>query len=153
MPFPKGKPQGRKIAGAAMQTARFLVYFISQYKTVGRKTYGDPHSGGGRVVGEPGLRHLERHLRPLQKLKDIAFTVVNGENASGVGLTPDQARRIYDAGADVVTLGNHTFGKMQIRDFLEDVPWLLRPANYTAGRRAGAAAFLRGTGSPSGSST
>ena len=62
--------------------------------------------------------------------------MVNGENASGVGLTPDQARRIYDAGADAVTLGNHTFGKMQIRDFLEDVPWLLRPANYT-GRAPG----------------
>ena len=90
----------------------------------------------GDVVGEPGLRHLERHLRPLQKLKDIAFTVVNGENASGVGLTPDQACRIYDAGADAVTLGNHTFGKMQIRDFLEDTPWLLRPANYT-GRAPG----------------
>ena len=45
----------------------------------------------GDIVGEPGLKHLERHLRPLQKLKNIAFTVVNGENASGVGLTPDQA--------------------------------------------------------------
>ena len=85
----------------------------------------------GDVVGEPGLKHLERTLRPLQKLKKISFTVVNGENASGVGLTPDQAWRMYDAGADVVTLGNHTFGKMQIRDFLDDTSWILRPANYT----------------------
>ena len=90
----------------------------------------------GDVVGEPGLRHLEKNLRPLKKLKDIAFTVVNGENASGVGLTPEQAWRIYDAGADAVTLGNHTFGKMQIRDMLEETPWLLRPANYT-GRAPG----------------
>lgn len=90
----------------------------------------------GDVVGEPGLRHLEKHLRPLQKLKQIHFTVVNGENASGVGLTPEQAQRIHDAGADAVTLGNHTFGKMQIRDFLDDTPWLLRPANYT-GRAPG----------------
>jgi len=90
----------------------------------------------GDIVGEPGLKHLERHLRSVQKLKNIAFTVVNGENASGVGLTPDQAWRIYDAGADAVTLGNHTYGKMQIRDFLDDVPWLLRPANY-AGRAPG----------------
>ena len=90
----------------------------------------------GDIVGEPGLKHLERHLRSLQKLKNISFTVVNGENASGVGLTPEQAWRIYDAGADAVTLGNHTFGKMQIRDFLDDVPWLLRPANY-AGRAPG----------------
>lgn len=37
----------------------------------------------GDVVMEPGLRHLERHLRPLKKLKNIAFTVVNGENAAG----------------------------------------------------------------------
>ena len=86
----------------------------------------------GDVVGEPGLRHLERHLRPLQKLKNIAFTVVNGENASGVGLTPRQARGMYDAGADVITLGNHTWNRIQIADFLEDDRYTLRPANYTS---------------------
>ena len=90
----------------------------------------------GDVVGEPGLRHLERVLRPLQKLKNISFTVVNGENASGVGLTRDQAERIRDAGADAVTLGNHAFGKAQIGDLLEDAAWLLRPANYS-GRAPG----------------
>ena len=90
----------------------------------------------GDVVGETGLAHLERHLRSVQKLKSIEFTVVNGENASGVGLTPEQAERIYDAGADVITLGNHTFGKMQIADFLDDAPYILRPANYT-GRAPG----------------
>jgi hypothetical protein len=86
----------------------------------------------GDVVGEPGLRHLEKHLRPLQKLKSIDFTVVNGENASGVGIMPEQAWRIYDAGADVVTLGNHTFGKMQLKPLLDEAGWLLRPANYAA---------------------
>ena len=50
----------------------------------------------GDVVGEAGLAHLERHLRPLQKLKNISFTVVNGENISGVGLTCKQAWRGYD---------------------------------------------------------
>ena len=90
----------------------------------------------GDVVGENGLAHLERCLRPLQRQKGAHFTVVNGENAAGVGLTPQQAWRIYDAGADAVTLGNHTFGKMQITELLEDVPWLLRPANYT-GRAPG----------------
>lgn len=90
----------------------------------------------GDVVGEQGLKHLERHLRNVKKLKNIHFTVVNGENASGVGLTPDQAWRIYDAGADAVTLGNHAFGKMQIKDFIDESKWLLRPANFT-GRMPG----------------
>lgn len=90
----------------------------------------------GDIVGEPGLRHLEAVLRPLQKLKNISFTVVNGENASGVGLTRDQAERMRDAGADAVTLGNHSYGKPQIKDYLDDTPWILRPANYS-GRAPG----------------
>ena len=95
----------------------------------------------GDVVGENGLAHLERCLRPLQRQKNVAFTVVNGENAAGVGLTTQQARRIYNAGADAVTLGNHTFGKMQITELLDEVPWLLRPANFT-GRAPGRGAAV-----------
>ena len=90
----------------------------------------------GEIVGEIGLRHLERQLRRLQKQEQIDFTVVNGENAAQVGVTPEQAWRMYDAGADVVTLGNHAFGKQQIADFLDDTPWMLRPANFT-GRAPG----------------
>ena len=86
----------------------------------------------GDVVGEEGLHHLRRHLRQVKKLKDIAFTVVNGENISGNGLTADQAEDLFAAGADVITLGNHTWGKVQIADYLEDNPYILRPANYTA---------------------
>lgn len=85
----------------------------------------------GDVVGEPGLVHLERSLRPLKRWKDVHFTVVNGENAAEHGVTPEQVERIYAAGADVVTLGNHTFGKPQIARRLEEDPYLLRPANYT----------------------
>lgn len=90
----------------------------------------------GDVVGEQGLAHLERNLRPVKKLKDIHFTVVNGENAAVTGITPEQTDRLYAAGADVVTLGNHTFGKPQIAARLEDDRYLLRPANYT-GRAPG----------------
>ena len=96
----------------------------------------------GDVVGENGLAHLERCLRPLQRQKNVAFTVVNGENAAGVGLTPQQARRIYNAGADAVTLGNHTFGKMQITELLDEVPWLLRPAHFTGRAPGRGAAFF-----------
>ena len=90
----------------------------------------------GDVVGEPGLKHLARHLRSVKRLKDVHFTVVNGENAAGTGITPDQVEALYTAGADVVTLGNHTFGKQQIARRLEEDPYLLRPANYT-GRAPG----------------
>ncbi|NCB63186.1 MAG: YmdB family metallophosphoesterase [Clostridia bacterium] len=86
----------------------------------------------GDVVGEQGLAFLEKHLRAVQRLHGVHFTVVNGENASGVGILPRQARQIYDAGADVVTLGNHTWNRIQIKDLVDDAPWLLRPANYTS---------------------
>lgn len=86
----------------------------------------------GDVVGDGGLAFLERHLRSVQRLHGIHFTVVNGENASSVGILPRQAKQIYDAGADVVTLGNHTWNRIQIKDLIDDAPWLLRPANYTA---------------------
>ena len=86
----------------------------------------------GDVVGDGGLDYLGQHLRALKKLKNIHFTVVNGENASGVGILPRQARAIFDAGADVVTLGNHTWNRIQIADFLEDDRYTLRPANYTS---------------------
>ena len=86
----------------------------------------------GDVVGDAGLEYLERHLRQLKKLKDVHFTVVNGENASGVGILPRQARAIFDAGADVITLGNHTWNRIQIADFLDQRADILRPANYTS---------------------
>ena len=89
----------------------------------------------GDVVGEPGLQHLG-HLRQLRRDTGADFVVVNGENASGVGLTPDQAEEIFDAGADVITLGNHTWNRIQIADFLEKDRYILRPANY-AGRVPG----------------
>ena len=90
----------------------------------------------GDIVGEGGQDILARRLRELQREQDIHFTVVNGENASGVGLTPRQARDLYDAGADVITLGNHTWNRIQIADFLDKDPYILRPANY-AGRVPG----------------
>lgn len=84
----------------------------------------------GDVCGKTGLDILHRHLRSLQKMKQIAFTVVNGENANGVGITPQQAEEILDAGADVITLGNHTWGRWEIQNYLDDSSTILRPANF-----------------------
>ena len=87
-------------------------------------------------MGEGGQDILSRRLREIQEREDIHFTVVNGENASGVGITPRQARGILEAGADVITLGNHTWNRLQIADFLDSDGHILRPANY-AGRVPG----------------
>lgn len=94
----------------------------------------------GDVVGSHGIEFLEKHLRSFKKLNNISFTIVNGENAAGTGITPDQAERIFSAGADVITLGNHTFARDSITNYLEDCPYILRPANLApqnAGRGYG----------------
>ena len=85
----------------------------------------------GDVVAQAGLDCLCRHLRRVKAEHDVHFTVVNGENAAGIGISPNQAEEILDAGADVVTLGNHTWGRREIAAYLEDAPCVLRPANYS----------------------
>ena len=83
----------------------------------------------GDVVGNPGMTEITRSLRKLIHKVNADFTVVNGENASVVGITPQQAEDIFDAGADVITMGNHTFGKREIAPYLDDTTRILRPAN------------------------
>ena len=84
----------------------------------------------GDVVGNPGLERVRRSLRQIKRKYGVDFTVVNGENAAVVGLTPNQAEEILDAGADVITMGNHTWGKREIVPYLDDCSRILRPANY-----------------------
>ncbi len=84
----------------------------------------------GDVVGNPGVERIERSLRRLKRKTEADFVIVNGENASLVGMTPRQAEQIFDAGADVITMGNHTFGKRELCDYLDENPRILRPANY-----------------------
>ena len=84
----------------------------------------------GDVTGHVGADFLIDKLGSLKKLFDISFTVVNGENAAGLGITPSQAEALYDAGADVITLGNHTWSKREIKVFLDDHAYILRPANF-----------------------
>ena len=84
----------------------------------------------GDVVGNPGMERIRRSLRKLKQRCGADFVVVNGENASVVGILPHQAEDILDAGADVITLGNHSFAKREICDYLEESRRILRPANY-----------------------
>ncbi len=84
----------------------------------------------GDVCGEPGLEFLEKRLKDYRKERHIDFAVVNGENANVVGITPRQADRILRAGADVITLGNHTWTRTELRPYLAERSRILRPANY-----------------------
>ena len=84
----------------------------------------------GDIVGMPGVEMLERHLRALRKLKSADMVIVNGENAAGFGITSELARRLFDAGADVITLGNHTWSNREIVHAIDDTPLLLRPFNF-----------------------
>lgn len=83
----------------------------------------------GDVVADCGVSMIEKHLPRLRRELRANFTVVNGENAAGLGITQDQAETILAAGADVITMGNHTFGRREICPYLDDCPRILRPDN------------------------
>ena len=102
----------------------------------------------GDVCGAPGLQVLERRLHGLQKLEQIDLTIVNGENANMRGLTPQQAQRIFDCGADVITLGNHSFAQRSICDYLDDNSRILRPLNMAPQLPGGGVCRLDWNGVP-----
>ena len=88
----------------------------------------------GDVVGYVGCRHLKAVLPRVKRELAVDVCVVNGENsADGNGTTPVSASLIFDAGADVITGGNHTFRRREFYDLLEENEYLLRPANLPAG--------------------
>lgn len=87
----------------------------------------------GDIVGEAGVRKLKEELPKIKKEENIDFVITNGENsAGGMGITEKNFRDILEAGTNVITMGNHTWGKKDIFKFI-DAPQLLRPANYPKG--------------------
>ena len=84
----------------------------------------------GDIVGLNGLNKLKEILPNLKQREKIDFVIVNGENvAGGMGITEKDFKQILFAGADVVTLGNHTWSKKDVFNIIDDEK-LLRPANY-----------------------
>lgn len=87
----------------------------------------------GDIVGESGVKKLKEQLPKIKKEKNIDFVITNGENsASGMGITEKNFNNIIEAGTNVITMGNHTWGKKEIFKFIDN-PKLLRPANYPKG--------------------
>lgn len=66
----------------------------------------------GDIVGEAGVRKLKEELPKIKKEENIDFVITNGENsAGGMGITEKNFRDILEAGTNVITMGNHTWGK------------------------------------------
>lgn len=85
----------------------------------------------GDVVGAPGCRFLKETLRGLKREHQIDLVIANGENSAvGNGILPQSAEAMLSAGVDVITSGNHVFRRFEIYNYLEDHPYVLRPANY-----------------------
>ena len=86
----------------------------------------------GDVVDQGGCEYLSHsRLRRFAERMNASLVVVNGENsARGNGISPKSADSIFEAGADVITGGNHTFRRHEFYSYMESNKMALRPANY-----------------------
>jgi 2',3'-cyclic-nucleotide 2'-phosphodiesterase len=85
----------------------------------------------GDIVASAGRRTLKALLPGLREELGLDFVVANGENAAGgIGITPKHADELFAAGVDVITLGNHTYRHREVWPYLDQQPYILRPANF-----------------------
>lgn len=97
----------------------------------------------GDIVGRPGRLAVQDQLPGLRERWKLDCVVINGENAAGgFGITEAICDELLAAGADVVTLGNHSWDQREALVFIERQPALIRPANYPAGTPGRGAAVI-----------
>ncbi|MEX2108496.1 MAG: TIGR00282 family metallophosphoesterase [Solirubrobacterales bacterium] len=85
----------------------------------------------GDVVGGAGRRGLAAAMPELRERHSPDLVIVNGENAAGgMGITEKTAKALFDAGADVITTGNHVYRHRNAYEFLDSTERVIRPANY-----------------------
>ena len=88
----------------------------------------------GDIVGRSGRTLVIQQLPRLIDSLKLDFVAINAENAAGgFGITEDIALELFEAGADVLTLGNHAFDQRSVLPFLDQDPRIVRPANYPPG--------------------
>ncbi len=84
----------------------------------------------GDIVASDGREFIYNNLGKIKNKFNIDYCIANGENAANTnGITMDIADNIIRAGADVITLGNHTFANKEYKQVLEDIPRVIRPNN------------------------
>lgn len=85
----------------------------------------------GDVVGGPGRRGLAAAMAGLRERHAPEMVIVNGENsAGGIGITEKTAAALFEAGADVITTGNHVYRHRGVYGYLNRSERVIRPANY-----------------------
>src|SRR6185312_8634780 len=88
----------------------------------------------GDIVGRSGRAVLLERLGALVQDWKLDFVAINGENAAGgFGITETIYQEFVDAGADVITGGNHSWDQKDALVFIERAPKLLRPVNFPKG--------------------
>jgi metallophosphoesterase (TIGR00282 family) len=88
----------------------------------------------GDVVGRSGRDAIKTHLAGLKRDLEVDVAIVNAENAAaGFGLTERLAGELYDAGADILTTGNHVWDQRELIQQIDRDPRILRPANFPEG--------------------
>ena len=86
----------------------------------------------GDVMGRAGRKAVVEQLPNLRAQHTLDFIIINAENATnGMGLSPAHASELLDAGADVITLGDHAFDQRDMMQFIEREPRILRPLNLS----------------------
>lgn len=101
----------------------------------------------GDVVGSPGRDMVKEYVPKLKTKYKPHFTIINGENAAhGKGLTEKIYHSLIQSGADAITMGNHTWDKKEIFDFIDDVPNLVRPANFPEGTPGKGITYVKANG-------
>ena len=95
----------------------------------------------GDVVGKSGRTAVLKHLPMLREKYNFDFLILNGENAAhGFGITPRICEEFFEAGINVITLGNHAWDKREIMNYIQKENRLIRPLNYpenTPGKGSG----------------
>lgn len=90
----------------------------------------------GDIVGSVGRKMAVTHIPEIKKQKEIDFVIVNGENAAhGKGITNKIYHQLLNAGADMITLGNHAFSKDTIYSFIDDADKMIRPMNLDVSKK------------------
>ncbi|WP_072887672.1 TIGR00282 family metallophosphoesterase [Ornithinibacillus halophilus] len=97
----------------------------------------------GDVFGSPGREMVKEYLPKLKEKHRPHVTIINGENAaSGKGITEKIYKQFLESGAQMITMGNHTWDKKEIFDFIDDAKYMIRPANFPEGNPGKGIAYI-----------